>query len=181
MLRLQLPISTLSSRYDDIRHNSRGFTIVELLVVIVTIAILASITIVAYNGVQNRANDAVVQSDLRHTYDKLQIYQIDNLGSYPLTTDTTTLQSTFVATKGSYNTSVNAYIYCRSNTAAAVMAASKSKTGYFYSSVSGQGTVAAATWGTGANATLCPLAGIQTSDAGYSFYWFYTTASGWTW
>lgn len=35
--------------------KSRGFTIVELLIVIVVIAILAAVTIVAYNGVQQRA------------------------------------------------------------------------------------------------------------------------------
>lgn len=38
-------------------NNSKGFTIVELLIVIVVIAILAAITIVAYNGIQNRANN----------------------------------------------------------------------------------------------------------------------------
>lgn len=37
------------------RKSVRGFTIVELLIVIVVIAILAAITIVAYNGVQKRA------------------------------------------------------------------------------------------------------------------------------
>lgn len=37
--------------------QQKGFTIVELLIVIVVIAILAAITIVAYNGIQQRANN----------------------------------------------------------------------------------------------------------------------------
>lgn len=44
------------------KHKPHGFTIVELLIVIVVIAILAAIAIVAYNGVQARANDAKVRS-----------------------------------------------------------------------------------------------------------------------
>ena len=40
------------------QRNLRGFTIVELLIVIVIIAILAAITIVAYNGIQQRVRDS---------------------------------------------------------------------------------------------------------------------------
>ncbi|MBC7512702.1 prepilin-type N-terminal cleavage/methylation domain-containing protein [Candidatus Saccharibacteria bacterium] len=36
-------------------NTLKGFTIVELLIAIVVIAILAAISIVAYNGVQQRA------------------------------------------------------------------------------------------------------------------------------
>ena len=42
--------------------NDKGFTIVELLIVIVVIAILAAITIVAYNGIQSRAKATSGQS-----------------------------------------------------------------------------------------------------------------------
>ena len=37
------------------KNRNRAFTIVELLIVIVVIAILAAISVVAYNGIQNRA------------------------------------------------------------------------------------------------------------------------------
>jgi len=47
-----------------VEQRSKGFTIVELLIVVVVIAILAAITIVSYNGVQNRASDAAVKSEL---------------------------------------------------------------------------------------------------------------------
>jgi prepilin-type N-terminal cleavage/methylation domain-containing protein len=49
-----------------------GFTIVELLIVIVIIGILAAITIVAYNGIQQRAATATMQADLSATARQLE-------------------------------------------------------------------------------------------------------------
>lgn len=46
------------------KQKQTGFTIVELLIVIVVIGILAAITVVAYNGVQERANVQKANSDL---------------------------------------------------------------------------------------------------------------------
>ena len=61
-----------------------GFTIVELLIVIVVIAILAAITIVAYNGIQERAKSSVLASDLTNAAKQLKIDFIDD-GEYPAT------------------------------------------------------------------------------------------------
>jgi len=46
----------------NIKSNKKGFTIVELLIVIVVIAILAAISIVAYNGIQNRGKQSSAQT-----------------------------------------------------------------------------------------------------------------------
>jgi prepilin-type N-terminal cleavage/methylation domain-containing protein len=62
-------------------HN-KGFTIVELLIVIVVIGILAAITIVAYNGVQTRARNATIQSDLNGAIKTLEIANV-SFGTYP--------------------------------------------------------------------------------------------------
>lgn len=44
--------------------RTKGFTIVELLIVTVVIAILATISIVAYNGIQERARQTKIDSDM---------------------------------------------------------------------------------------------------------------------
>lgn len=56
-------------------ESNAGFTIVELLIVVVLIAILATISVVAYTNIQNRANDAAVQSDLKNIGKKFQEFQ----------------------------------------------------------------------------------------------------------
>lgn len=66
------------------KPKQAGFTIVELLIVIVVIGILAAITIVAYNGIQERAKFTRVQSDLKNINTALQIYHADE-GVYPVT------------------------------------------------------------------------------------------------
>lgn len=65
------------------KKTSSGFTIVELLIVIVVIAILAAITIVAYNGLQQRARDSQRDVDVATIQKALDLYYIDN-GQYPV-------------------------------------------------------------------------------------------------
>jgi len=63
--------------------KQKGFTIVELLIVIVVIGILAAITIVAYNGIQARARVSSVSTALSQAAQKLAVYQVDNPDLYP--------------------------------------------------------------------------------------------------
>lgn len=66
--------------------NSRGFTIVELLVVIVVIGILAAITIVSYTGISQKATVASLQSDLDNASKQLKLFQVTSGNeSYPET------------------------------------------------------------------------------------------------
>jgi len=55
--------------------NKKGFTIVELLVVIVVIAILAAIAIVSYNGMISKAHEAGIQAETEQNAKAMQSYQ----------------------------------------------------------------------------------------------------------
>jgi prepilin-type N-terminal cleavage/methylation domain-containing protein len=67
-------------------RSASGFTIVELLVVIVVIGILAAITIVSYTGISQKAVLASLQSDLSTSAQKLKMYQVEH-SAYPAALD----------------------------------------------------------------------------------------------
>jgi prepilin-type N-terminal cleavage/methylation domain-containing protein len=73
----------------NIKSNSQaksGFTIVELLIVVVVIAILAAITIVSYNGITARANASSAQATAASLQKKVELYAADGPTSmYPKT------------------------------------------------------------------------------------------------
>lgn len=66
------------------KRSTSGFTIVELLIVIVVIAILATVSIVAYNGIQTRAENNKTTSTVEAYVKAIQLYAVDN-GQYPST------------------------------------------------------------------------------------------------
>ena len=63
--------------------NKKGFTIVELTIVIVVIAILAAISIVGYVGVKENAVASKIQAELTQTKDQISLYAAKHGGSYP--------------------------------------------------------------------------------------------------
>ena len=75
----------LNANIKLMKHQS-AFTIVELLVVIVVIGILATITMVSYTGITQKATDVTIQSDLSNSRKALQLYQAA-YDSYPTTLD----------------------------------------------------------------------------------------------
>jgi prepilin-type N-terminal cleavage/methylation domain-containing protein len=62
----------------------KGFTIVELLVVIVVIGILAAITLVSYSGISKRAKDATLASELNAASKLVSLSYVNN-GTVPNT------------------------------------------------------------------------------------------------
>jgi len=59
-------------------RNRYGFTIVELLIVIVVIAILAAISVVAYSGIQQRARNAQRIQDVKTIAKAIELYYAEN-------------------------------------------------------------------------------------------------------
>ena len=65
------------------KKRTSGFTIVELLIVIIVIGVLAAITLVSYTGISQRAAVASLQSDLSNASRKLEIYRAEHSDNYP--------------------------------------------------------------------------------------------------
>jgi prepilin-type N-terminal cleavage/methylation domain-containing protein len=93
-------------------QNKSGFTIVELLIVIVVIAVLAAISIVAYTGVQQKTRTSAVSSALSQANKKLATYMVEN-NSYPPDLTTININDTSsMSYQYSVNNSANPATYC---------------------------------------------------------------------
>lgn len=79
-----LDIPSWGGTLKSMKQKAHGFTIVELLIVIVVIAVLAAITVVAYNGITRRANNTAIISAAKNSLTIINGYIAMN-GSYPST------------------------------------------------------------------------------------------------
>lgn len=109
-------------------NNGRGFTIVELLVVIFVIGILAVITIVAYNGIQQRANVAALKIDMSGAAKTLELANT-TAGTYPATLTAAALKSSPGTTyQYTYASSSNSYCLTGTNNGISYTASTASPT-----------------------------------------------------
>ena len=69
-----------------LQNKSKGFTIVELLIVIVVIGILATLVIVTFTGIQQKARDSKRKTDIGAVQAALESYYSSN-NTYPTSAD----------------------------------------------------------------------------------------------
>lgn len=70
----------------SLKRQSKGFTIVELLIVIVVIGILAGLVITTFVGVQQKARDSERKTDINGLHAQVEAYYAQN-GFYPTADD----------------------------------------------------------------------------------------------
>lgn len=116
-------------------RNQSGFTIVELIIIIIVIGILAAITIVSYNAVTKNAHGKAVSADLQTVGSQLQKAKSEK-GSYPASSDfesQVTLSNTSNYTTYGYNFDNLADTFC-------LTATGKDNVSYYITSTNSQPT-----------------------------------------
>ena len=174
-------LATLRKRFD---RDDEGFTLIELMVVVLIIAILLAIAIPTFLGAQNRAKDRAAQSDLRNALTAAKTIATDQEGYFRTNTTTAITETdlfnaeksqSFVAGAGTVD-AVGVTVVSDTSTPAAVgqairlMKKSKSSDGYFWGIVAQRdGTVTFCKADASADITLVAGSPATTSCTATSF------------
>lgn len=75
--------------------NKKGFTLIEILIVVFIIGLLASVVLVGLGAFRQRGRDARRVADLRSVQNALELYYSKN-GLYPPTSDWSSLESELI-------------------------------------------------------------------------------------
>lgn len=68
----------------DIKHwTRRGFTLIEILIVVVILGILAAIVIPQFTNASSDAQDASLRSQLQTVRSQLELFRVKNSDTYP--------------------------------------------------------------------------------------------------
>ena len=68
-------------------RNSKGFTLIELMIVVVIIGILAAIAIPNFISMQDRAKEGSVKSNMHTVQLAIEDFAVQNDGTYPVAAD----------------------------------------------------------------------------------------------
>ncbi|MFA5098774.1 MAG: prepilin-type N-terminal cleavage/methylation domain-containing protein [Candidatus Paceibacterota bacterium] len=75
--------------------KEKGFTLIEILIVVAIIGLLASVVLVGLGSFRSRGRDARRVADLREVQNSLELYYLKN-GNYPASNDWADLKSVLV-------------------------------------------------------------------------------------
>jgi general secretion pathway protein G len=67
-------------------RSEKGFTLVELMIVIIILAVLTGIAVPSYMALRNRARESATESEMKNLATSLELYQADN-EDYPTTAE----------------------------------------------------------------------------------------------
>jgi prepilin-type N-terminal cleavage/methylation domain-containing protein len=121
-----------------LHRKQEGFTIVELLIVIVVIGILAALVVTTFTGIQQKARDTERQTDIKAIHGQLEAYYAQN-GSYPALAQVNDATWRSTNMKG-----LDSEALKDPKGASAALAATVSSTAYGYAATPGTCTTAAA-------------------------------------
>lgn len=143
---------------------NKGFTLIEMLVVISLIGILAALAMVSFSSVQKQARDTTRKSDLKQYQTATESYASKNNGNYPVANPAQ------VASSGSYCTALNIgncpadpkspttdYRYVSDGVNYVIWASLESKTPTVYWVSCSNGKVAERTSSPSSSSAVCPL------------------------
>lgn len=160
--------------------TTNGFTIVEILIVILIIAILATIVLLAYNGLQNNTYETSVKNDLTSAAKSLELYRTkDNEEKFPrnsteLEDMKTDAKYMIKISKEAYHKDSNNFAYCYAGSAGesyALVARTRTDKVFYISNITGGIEELSGGW-LNSTTTLCPAVGFGTSGTGTGVWGF---------